>query len=163
MPPSHDSRVIQLTENSSLILIDGQLSGTFCGLPSQCPCPVEHSVYFGPGTVTINNNTNHRIFKYNEGDMFVSINSKAISVNSYCKTNNSKIFHEYSQLSWKNSRTNAKGSRKILGYLSDAEFFIYDGRVYAVYCEYYDPVLDSHELFCSVMRSNRENVSSSKL
>lgn len=152
MPPSQDTRVIQLTENSSLVLLDGQVSGVFCGLLPDCPCPIEHSVYFGPGKITIHNNTHHRAFKYNEKDTFVSINTTSRSVSSFCRTNAS---NEYTQLSWRNTKTNVTGLREIPGYLSDAEFFTYDGRVYVIYCEYYNKIFDSHEWFCTVMRTNQ--------
>lgn len=157
LPPSQDSRVLPITENSSLVLLDGQISGTFCGLPAECPCPIEHSVYLSPGKIQINNNTQHRVFKYHEQDLFVGLSTKAVSVNSYCRTNYSKIFNEQSQLSWKDAKTGVKGFRKISGYVSDADFFTYNEWVYVIYCEYYDPVFDTHELFCTVLKSNQEN------
>lgn len=156
LPPLQDSRVIQLTRNSTLLLLDGQISGAFCGLPSDCPCPNEHSVYFAPGKIVVDNNTINRVFKYKEEEFYVSLNTTAVSVSSYCRTNYSKIINEFTQLSWKNVKTKVGGARKILGYLSGAEFFTYADRVYVIYCEYYNSVFDSHELYCTVLRSDNE-------
>lgn len=157
LPFSQDSRIIQLTPNSTLVLLDGQTSGVFCGLPVNCPCPIEHSIYFGPGKIAINNNTNHRVFKYNEENLFISLSTRASSVSSYCRTNYSRVMNEYSQLSWRNVKTGVNGSTKISGYLSDVEFFTYDGHVYIVYCQYYDSVLDTNELICTVLRNNENS------
>lgn len=154
LPPSQNSHLIQLTQNSTLVLLDGQISGQFCGLPLDCPCPIEHSVYFGPNKININNNTNYRVFKYNDNNFSISISTRAVSVNSYCRNGNSKIFNEYSLLSWRNNTTTVKGTRKIPGYLSDTKFFSFDGRVFVILCEYYDPVFDTHELYCTVFKSN---------
>lgn len=157
LPPSQDTRVFQLTKNLTLILLDGQMPGNFCGLPHDCPCPIEHSIYFSPGKLVFDNNSTERVFKYKQQDLLINFKTNSTSVSSYCRKNHGKILNDLTQLSWKNVKTGIEGFRKIPGYLSDVEFFTYNGLVYVTYCEYYDPVFDTHELYCTVLRSNDQN------
>lgn len=157
--PSLSSRVITLSDNSSVVLLDGQVPGTSCGLPVGCSCPVEYSVYIDPAEVSVHNNGLKRIFKNNNEELSVSLSTNSVSVSPLCRTNTSKNFYEDSLLSWKNTKLNVVGSSRISGYLSDAEFFNSNGRLYVVFCEYYDPVSDTYELFCTVARSTEKNVS----
>lgn len=156
LPPSQDIRILQLTENSTMLLLDGQTYGPQCALPSNCPCPIEHTVYFGPGKITITNNTNQRLFKYNEGDLFVSLSANPASVSSYCRNNFSNLFNEHSVLSWRDVKTGRKGSLETAGYISDADFFTYNGIIYVVVCKYYNLLYDSHELFCTLFANDKE-------
>lgn len=86
------------------------------------------------------------------------------------RTNSSKVSNEeYFLLSWtseadhhNHNLSDGGGSYtqafNISGYISDVAYFAIENHVYVVICRFYDPVLDTHDLDCIVIRISRLTV-----
>ncbi|CAG9855477.1 unnamed protein product [Phyllotreta striolata] len=146
-----------------LIQVNGQESGRYCGLPNHCSCPVQYTIEITPhnSVSVLPNKGFQRIFSYNDESVFVNFITNSISTSSECRTNRSKVFNEVSMLTW-NTKTqgNEMGQffhydKFLSGYISKVVFFTSDEETYAVIGRYYDPVADTYNLNCSVLKFSK--------
>lgn len=94
--------------------------------------------------------------------LFFYPSENALITQLYYRTNSSKVLNEFSLLTWTSEKDRYGGSYtqpfNISGYISDVAYFTIKTHVYVVICRYYDPVLDTHNLDCTVIRISRMTV-----
>lgn len=83
----------------------------------------------------------------------------------FFRSNTSKVLNEFSALTWTSeiAKTDLYVQQQpydnITGYISGVEYFSIKNQIYVVACRYYDPVLDTHDLDCMVMKISKMTVS----
>lgn len=77
-----------ITSNGYVLLhINGHESGTHCGLPSNCSCPVQYTIEISPQN-SINKFPHkgfQRIFSYDDDSMTVNFMTNSVSRSSTCR------------------------------------------------------------------------------
>lgn len=70
-----------------LIHIIGENNGDYCSLPSECKCPIQHTIGISPEK-SVNdfpNKGSQRIFSYDDTSMIVHFITNSVSRSSQCR------------------------------------------------------------------------------
>ncbi|VEN58436.1 unnamed protein product [Callosobruchus maculatus] len=159
VPNSMDTTAVQL-KDYVLLHVTGEEPGPRCSLAESCRCPVHQTLEISPQRTVTDMPTKGvmRVFSYDDDTMIIHFISNSVSYNSTCRTDESKLFNEYSAMSWNtyNTSTTSAGFHQhedvFLGYIRKVEFFSLHGKTYAIVGTFYDPVLDSYDLNCIVYK-----------
>ncbi|CAG9759594.1 unnamed protein product [Ceutorhynchus assimilis] len=144
----------------TLIKILGEESHEKCGLPEGCKCPVQQTVEI-TSRMSVSywrNKQQQRIYDYNDNGLMIHLSTNSTSIDTKCRTNQTEDNKEISILAWNTSSTcNTSGCLNtypyfFTGYISAVEFFTVNEITYAVIARYYDPVKDTHDLDCILLR-----------
>ncbi|XP_056645403.1 uncharacterized protein LOC130450794 [Diorhabda sublineata] len=159
------------TNENVLIHVNGYETGIYCGLPNTCTCPSQYSIEIS-SQFSVNifpNKGFQRIFTYDDEKSVVNILTNSISTSSICRSNKSKLMNEVSMVTWtKKTERNIPGvfyqyDKFLSGYISKVDFFSLNGKSYAVIGRYYDPVVDSYNLDCTVMRFDENRLTATDI
>ncbi|XP_017785532.1 PREDICTED: uncharacterized protein LOC108568764 [Nicrophorus vespilloides] len=150
-------------EDSVMMHIKSEEPGNKCGLPEACLCSGQHTMQITPGYSknVIENKYGQRVFSYRNEVIFVHVMTNSVSSGEDCRTNGSSLY-EYTTLTWTVAPVGSRNGSShvyqnmITGYISDVKFFTSGGQVYIVLSRFYDPIINSHDLFCQVLRLSKE-------
>uniref|UniRef100_A0A6P7FVF0 Uncharacterized protein LOC114333090 n=1 Tax=Diabrotica virgifera virgifera TaxID=50390 RepID=A0A6P7FVF0_DIAVI len=164
MPNSLRASSIVSAEDEIVILINGFKSGSYCGLPNNCSCAVQSSIVISPhSSVNVFPNSGvQRFFSYDDGNTTINFITNSVSTSSHCRTNKDNLINEISIMTWTTkTRGNKKGSfyqynTFFTGYISKVDFFTLNDKTYAVIGRYYDPILDSYDLDCTIIQISED-------
>ncbi|KAG5899454.1 hypothetical protein JTB14_015307 [Gonioctena quinquepunctata] len=154
-----------------LIHVTGHESGEYCGLPDNCQCPQQFTMEISPenSVTTFPNKGYQRIFSYDDERMIVYLTTNSVSTSSNCSTGIKKVMNELSMMTWNTIPTaETNGSffqyhSFFAGYISKVEFFTLENKTYAIIGRYYDPVLDSYDLDCTVIKFNENRMNATEI
>ncbi|RZC34014.1 uncharacterized protein BDFB_000847 [Asbolus verrucosus] len=163
VPNTIGAQIVE-TKDDILIHIESEEDGHFCGLPKTCKCPTQQTMQISSehSISAFINKAAQRIYSYADDDIIVHLISNTISTSSFCRTDRTKVMNEVSSLTWNTiPRENSPGGFFLhqtffTGYVSGVKFFTIGGRTYVVIGFYYNPVVDTHDMNCLVLRFNED-------
>ncbi|CAG9816474.1 unnamed protein product [Phaedon cochleariae] len=145
-------------------------SGEYCGLPRYCECPLQYALEISPerSITAFPDKGSQRIFSYDDEKMIVHFITNSVSTSANCSTDKSKLMNEVSMMTWNTlSTVNVTGQfyqypKFFPGYISKVVYFTLDDITYALVGRYYDPVLGSNDLDCTVIRFDEKRMNATE-
>uniref|UniRef100_A0AAR5PVR9 VWFD domain-containing protein n=1 Tax=Dendroctonus ponderosae TaxID=77166 RepID=A0AAR5PVR9_DENPD len=161
-----DARVTKI-KDYTLIYIISEESHDQCSLPEGCKCLIQHTLEVSPhlSVALISSEARQRTYSYDTDTLTIHVQTSSISTDQRCRANSTD---EISTLHWSTRSSNISDTTNtypvmFTGYLRAVEFFTLGGTTYAVLALYYDPITDTHDLNCTIIRFKDDKTSASEI